>query len=94
MARQRHLIAYDIRDPARLRRICGLMEAHGERLQYSVFICDLSKTELLHLRAGAEELMDLAVDSVVIVYLGNLDSNRFTFVGHRTALPEQKDQIV
>ena len=49
MARRRYLIAYDIRDPQRLRRICKLMEAHGERLQYSVFICDLSRGELAQL---------------------------------------------
>ncbi|VEJ57751.1 CRISPR-associated endonuclease Cas2 [Arachnia propionica] len=36
--RRRYLVAYDIREPGRLRRICKLMEAHGERLQYSVFI--------------------------------------------------------
>jgi CRISPR-associated endonuclease Cas2 len=30
-------MAYDIADPKRLRRICTLMEDHGERLQYSVF---------------------------------------------------------
>jgi hypothetical protein len=36
MARRRYLMAYDIADPRRLRRICTLMEDHGERLQYSV----------------------------------------------------------
>ncbi len=94
MARRRHLIAYDIREPSRLRRICKLMEAHGERLQYSVFVCDLTKTELVRLRAHAEGIMNLNVDSVVIIDLGNLDAARFTFVGQREQLPEQGDQIV
>lgn len=94
MARRRHLIAYDIRDPYRLRRICKLMEAHGERLQYSVFVCDLTKTELTRMRASAEGIMNLAVDSVVIIDLGNLDDARFTFVGHREQLPQRGDQIV
>ena len=94
MARRRHLIAYDIRDPVRLRRICKLMEAHGERLQYSVFVCDLTASELTRLRASAEVIMNLGVDSVVIIDLGNLDAARFTFVGHREQLPERGDQIV
>ena len=94
MPRRRHLIAYDIRDPARLRRVCKLMEAHGERLQYSVFVCDLTKTELTYLRFDAERIMNLSVDSVVIIDLGNVDGARFTFVGRREQLPQQGDQSI
>jgi len=94
MPRRRHLIAYDIREPSRLRRVCKLMEAHGERLQYSVFVCDLTKTELLHLRRDAERIMNLAADSVVIIDLGSLDAARFTFVGQRMELPSRGNQIV
>lgn len=94
MPRRRYLIAYDIREPGRLRRICKLMEAHGERLQYSVFICDLTKTELAHLRFDAERIMNLAADSVVVIDLGNVDDARFTFVGKREELPQRGDQIV
>lgn len=92
--RRRYLIAYDIRKPGRLRRICKLMEANGERLQYSVFICDLTRTELIHLRAHSEEIMNLSEDSVAIVDLGEVGEDRFTFVGRRTRLPTQGAQIV
>lgn len=92
--RRRYLIAYDIRDQTRLRRICKLMEANGERLQYSVFVCDLTRTELIHLRADSESIMDLALDSVVIVDLGDPSGDRFTFVGHRRQLPTRGPQIV
>jgi len=94
MPRRRHLIAYDIREPRRLRRVCKLMEAHGERLQYSVFICDLDRSELVHLRAAAERIMDLKVDSVVIVDVGSLGEGKFTFVGQHLALPVAGPQIV
>lgn len=87
--RRRYLVAYDIREPARLRRVCKLMEANGERLQYSVFICDLTKAELIGLRAAQEETMNLAEDSVVIVDLGDIGESRFTFVGQRVPLPER-----
>lgn len=92
--RRRYLIAYDIRNQTRLRRICKLMEANGERLQYSVFVCDLTRAELIHLRADSEGIMDLAVDSVVIVDLGDPSGDRFTFVGHRRQLPTRGPQIV
>ena len=92
--RRRYLVAYDIREPGRLRRICKLMEAHGERLQYSVFICDLNKSELIHLRAAGERIMNLTVDSVVIVDLGDIGEDRFIFVGHHEELPTRGPQIV
>lgn len=94
MPRRRHLIAYDIREPRRLRRVCKLMEAHGERLQYSVFICDLDRSELVHLRAAAERIMDLKADSVVIVDLGAVADGKFTFVGQHLGLPGAGPQIV
>ncbi|MDQ2707914.1 MAG: CRISPR-associated endonuclease Cas2 [Actinomycetota bacterium] len=58
-------MAYDIADPARLRRICTLMEDHGERLQYSVFLCDLSVAEVSELESAIIEVMNLGSDSVV-----------------------------
>ncbi len=94
MARRRFLIAYDICEPKRLRRVCKTMEAYGERLQYSVFVCDLSRSELVHARATVERQMDMSEDSVVIVDLGETDSARFTFVGRRRPLPDHGPRIV
>lgn len=94
MARRRFLIAYDIHNPARLRQICKTMEEYGERLQYSVFICDLSRSELVHARAQVENQMDLGADSVVIVDLGDTDSARFTFIGQRRPLPANAPRII
>lgn len=70
MARRRYLMAYDIADPVRLRRICTLMEDHGERLQYSVFLCDLSVAELAELESAVVTVMDVRQDSVVELDLG------------------------
>lgn len=94
MARRRFLIAYDIREPARLRRVCKTMEEYGQRLQYSVFICDLSRTELIRARAAVERVMNLAEDSVVIVDLGDVAEARFNFIGARQELPTRGPQIV
>jgi CRISPR-associated protein Cas2 len=70
MARRRYLIAYDIADPVRLRRICTVMEDHGERLQYSVFLCDLSLGERAELEEAVLRIMHLAQDSVIQIDLG------------------------
>lgn len=50
MKRAWHLVAYDIHDERRLRRVAKLMEGYGERLQLSVFRCRLNpqtRAELL-----------------------------------------------
>lgn len=40
------LVAYDIADKRRLKKVAKLMEAYGTRVQRSVFECDLSQTML------------------------------------------------
>lgn len=94
MARRRFLIAYDIADPVRLRQVCKLMERYGDRLQYSVFICDLSRAELVQARAAVESTMLMTEDSVVIVDLGDPTDARFVFIGRRRPLPSSGPRII
>ncbi len=94
MSRRRYLIAYDITDPRRLRRVCKIMEEHGDRIQYSVFVCDLSRSELTHARAKVESVMDLTGDSVLVIDLGEPSAARMTFVGRRRPLPPGGPQIL
>lgn len=70
MARRRYLMAYDIADPKRLRQICTLMEEYGQRLQYSVFLCDLSPAERAELETAATTTMNLSQDSIIQIDLG------------------------
>jgi CRISPR-associated protein Cas2 len=88
MARRRYLVAYDIRDERRLRMIAGCMEGYGTRIQYSVFISDLSSRELILMRSDIESLMKQTEDSVMIVDLGAAgDPSRFLFLGPHQKLP-------
>lgn len=70
MARRRYLIAYDISDAKRLRRVIKIMEGHGERLQYSVFLCDLSGAERAEWEGEMRTVLNFAQDSVVCIDLG------------------------
>jgi CRISPR-associated protein Cas2 len=94
MARRRYLIAYDIADAKRLRRVCKAMEEYGDRLQYSVFISDLTLSELIHARKRVEEAMLMTEDSVVIVDLGEVAEARFVFLGRHRALPTAGPRVV
>lgn len=87
--RIRYLVTYDVRDPRRLRRVHEVVVDHGERLQYSVYVCDLTRQELVGLRARLRAQLNLSVDSVSIFDLGPASGQKATRVehlGHRSAV--------
>ncbi|WP_040156187.1 CRISPR-associated endonuclease Cas2 [Mobilicoccus massiliensis] len=94
MARRRHLIAYDIAEDKRLRRVAKVMEAYGERLQYSVFLCDLSGAELISWRQDLLGLLDLSDDSVVVIDLGVPGTQRMEVIGKSRRLPSAGPFVV
>jgi CRISPR-associated protein Cas2 len=95
MARRRYLVAYDIRDDRRLRNIATCMEGYGTRIQYSVFICDLTAQEVVLMRSDVEARMKRSEDSVMVIDLGHpQDRGRFLFLGHHERLPTTDAVIV
>lgn len=95
MARRRYLIAYDIGDPARLRRVIKVMESYGQRLQYSVFLCDLSGVELVDWRSDIMDVIRTTEDSVVHIDLGPVEvSAPIGIIGTGRRLPVRGPTIV
>lgn len=94
MPRRRHLIAYDIADPRRLRRVCAIMEGYGERLQYSVFLCDLTNGELAAWEMDIVPEMKLAEDSIVVIDLGDPGKKHIRTLGVPRTLPSSGAMIV
>lgn len=93
--RRRHLIAYDIADPVRLRRVIKLMEGYGDRLQYSVFLCDLSGLERARWEFDIRSLLHMGEDSVVDIDLGSLESSvPIVTLGVPRRLPKSGTTIV
>lgn len=68
--RHRFIVCYDIREPRRLRSTHDAMLGFGEPLQYSVFICDLSKTERLLMEDALRRIVRLPEDYVHVIDLG------------------------
>ena len=65
------LVTYDIADTestgaSRLRRIADVCEKYGQRVQFSVFECRLSKTRLARLVGEVEDIIDRERDSVIV----------------------------
>lgn len=95
MSRRRYLIAYDICNDRRLRKVIKIMEAYGERLQYSVFLCDLSAIEVVQWRSDITPAINASEDSVVCIDLGALGATApMTILGRSRRLPATGPTIV
>lgn len=94
MSRHRYLIAYDISDDMRLRKVLRLMKGYGTRLQYSVFLCDLSRMEFLRWLADIHQVVELDEDSVVHLDLGPPVDDLIKVIGKARCLPPRGPMIV
>ena len=64
------LVCYDIRDDKRLRRVFKTMRNYGDHLQYSVFECQLTPTDLAQCRHSLSEIINQADDQILFIELG------------------------
>jgi CRISPR-associated protein Cas2 len=63
-----YLIAYDITDAKRLRKLAKLLETHGVRAQYSIFELKLPREEVEKLITEIEKTVDPDEGDKVYVY--------------------------
>lgn len=54
-----YVICYDIVEPARWRKVYKHLHGHGRRLQYSIFRCRLTKTQMEKLRWELEKMLTI-----------------------------------
>ncbi|MCS7259670.1 MAG: CRISPR-associated endonuclease Cas2 [Anaerolineae bacterium] len=63
------LVSYDIPDDRRRTRLAKVLQDYGERVQYSVFECDLTQKQLQQLLREVKRLISEAQDSVRVYVL-------------------------
>lgn len=68
--RKTYLICYDIANDKRLAKVAKTMRGYGERVQYSVFECQLNSKDLARCRADLSAIIDHRKDQVLFVDLG------------------------
>ncbi len=71
-----YLVAYDIADPKRLRKVYKLMRGFGDHMQYSVFCCVLSPMQRERMADLLHQTIHHAEDQVLIVPLGKASAKR------------------
>jgi CRISPR-associated protein Cas2 len=63
-------VCYDICDDKRLRKVFQLMRGFGDHLQFSVFECQLTSSDLARCRAQISAIIHHEEDQVLFVNLG------------------------
>src|SRR5206468_9492193 len=89
-----YIVAYDISDPKRLRKVATACEDFGVRYQYSVFLCRLSATDFVRLRARLYDLINLQEDQVLFIPLCGKCIQLIETLGLPTEPAEARDVVV
>jgi len=87
MSQRLYLVAYDVSQPKRWRRVFKLMHGYGEWLQLSVFRCRLTEARRDGLAAELARLINADEDRVLIADLGPMPRAAATLEAIGAPLP-------
>lgn len=65
-----YIVTYDIRCDKRLRRVFRICKDFGLHLQFSVFECDLTASDKIHMESRLKEVLNHSEDQVLFIDLG------------------------
>lgn len=68
--RRLYLCTYDVADDKRRTRLFESLKDHGEHIQFSVFLCELSDLEQARLASLAKEILHQTEDQLLILDVG------------------------
>lgn len=80
------LITYDVNTQTeagkrRLRKVAKQCVNYGQRVQNSVFECEMDAAKCRQVKAILEDIIDVSTDSLRFYYLGNNYKNKVEHVG-------------
>jgi CRISPR-associated protein Cas2 len=85
----RYLVIYDIAHPRRLQRVARVMEGFGQRIQKSVFECELDMAELQALQVRVLQCIHTGEDAVQYLRLCQRDTRQIHHDGQVTPFANQ-----
>ena len=89
-----HLIAYDIGNPRRLRRVAKICADYGIRMEKSVFECDLTDQQMMQFWERLRRVVDEDEDRVFDYRIGALERRNIRRMGRSSETPDAEDMIV
>lgn len=93
------LITYDVNTTTkdgerRLRKVADACKDYGQRVQNSVFECELTESQFVILKERILGIIDDGTDSVRVYHLSKNYSNRIEVMGKETAYNVKETLII
>jgi CRISPR-associated protein Cas2 len=84
------LITYDVdtvseKGQKRLRQVAKACKDYGQRVQNSVFECEITEAQFVLLKGRIEEIIDNKLDSIRFYFLKRNDQRRVLALGRETS---------
>ncbi len=84
------LITYDVdtvseKGQKRLRQVAKACKDYGQRVQNSVFECEVTEAQFVLLKGRIEEIIDNKLDSIRFYFLKRNDQRRVLALGRETS---------
>lgn len=89
-----NLVAYDIANPKRLRKVAQTCEDYGFRRQYSVFLCRLTAADLVRLKSRLYDVIHLQEDQVLFIPLCARCADGIEALGRPVEKHDAKDVVI
>ena len=93
------LVTYDVdttdkSGQRRLRRVAKACLDYGQRVQNSVFECELTEVQLCILKDKIKEIIDNSLDSIRIYHLNRNENRRVEVMGVETSFDVKETIII
>ena len=82
------VVAYDIPDDRRRLKVAKVLLGYGERMQYSVFECRVTKVEYLRMKEKLDDLIEPDEDAISFYFLCGSCRSKIERIGGRKLLPD------
>ncbi len=89
-----YLVAYDISNPKRLRKVARTCEDFGLRRQFSVFFCQLAAVDLIRLKSRLYDIINLDQDQVLFVPICNRCASQIEALGRPIEAHDARDVVI
>lgn len=92
-----YVVAYDVSDSKRLKKVYDTLRDFGDPIQYSVFECQISERNLLILRDRLSKIVVKDADRIIFIRLGPVSDSTvsaFETMGCQFAPRDRRVQVV
>ncbi len=93
------LVCYDVNVSSegganRLRHVAKICQDYGQRVQFSVFECNVSPGQYVTLKQKLNKVIDSSADGIRFYHLGKNWQRRLEHIGINNAYDPEKDSFI